>query len=469
MRVSTILRQCTLWAVLLASSKSLPAQEPQQANQSSDETVQALSQKLAAQEARIEQLEQQLAAQQPQPMEAATPPQNTTAAAADAEAADLSTPPSADQEAGRSIPQPASQAPQASSKSDMSPMDNNAMDHVMQVADGPVLHFRGFLDFSFDQGPVAQNLQYPLGVPAHSSFRTGEFDLFLNSRLAEKLSFLSEIVFSTDPTNAFGVDLERYVLTYRPSKYFEIGAGRYHTSIGYYNTAYHHGTWFSTATGRPFMYYFEDSGGVLPVHEVGVTTTGYVPGSGRLDLHWVAEVGNGQAPPGPNFGDGVESFASNRDHKDANFAIYARPEGAPGLQFGGSYLTGTLEWPGVATANQTIVSAYVVYLHSKWESLNEAVLMRHQVTDGGRSYNSPLTYTQLAYKIAKFSPYFRFQYVNIPNNDPVSNFVGRYEGPSVGLRWDCFDFAALKFQYNRVFLRDTPTENGFEAAVAFTF
>ena len=45
-------------------------------------------------------------------------------------------------------------------------------------------------------------------MPAHSSFRAGEFDLFLSSQLEEKLSFLSEVVFSSDPTNNFGVDLE---------------------------------------------------------------------------------------------------------------------------------------------------------------------------------------------------------------------------------------------------------------------
>jgi len=36
---------------------------------------------------------------------------------------------------------------------------------------------------------------------------------------------------------------------------------RYHTAIGYYNTAYHHSTWFQTTTGRPFLFEFEDKGG----------------------------------------------------------------------------------------------------------------------------------------------------------------------------------------------------------------
>jgi len=351
------------------------------------------------------------------------------------------------------------------------PVDMDSHDHMMAIPDGPELHFRGFFDLDFDDGLVAQNLQYPLGVAPHSSFRSGEFDLFMTSQLSDKLSFVAETVFSSDQTNNFEVDLERFILTYRPSPYFEIGAGRYHSAIGYYNTAYHHGLWFSTATGRPFMDYFEDSGGVLPVHEVGLTTTGRVPGLSKLNLHWVAEIGNGSAEFGSvNYGDGVQNFASDRNKKDVNLAFYVRPQRFPGLQTGGSYMWGAIV--PVATGiqmNQNVASAYVVYVNGKWESLNEAVLLRHQFPNGGRSYNSPMGYTQISRAFGIYRPYFRFQEVNIPNNDPASPFVGRYEGPSVGMRFDFFTYAALKLQYNRVYLRNQPAQNGFETQMAFTF
>ena len=351
------------------------------------------------------------------------------------------------------------------------PEEEETHDHMMEIPNGPVLHFRGFFDFDFDKGSVAQQLQYPLGVPGNSTFRAGEFDLFMTSQLSPNLSFLSELVIATDQTNSFDSDIERFQLTYRPSRYFEISGGRFHTDIGYYNTAFHHGTWFSTATGRPFMYYFEDSGGVLPVHEVGVTTTGYVPGSGRWNVHWTAEMGNGSSEFGtPLFGDGVENFVSDRNRKDVNFAIYSRPEWLDGLQIGGSYLKGDLvPANGSPIVNQTVSSAYVVFINSKWEFMNEAVLLQHQVTGSGRSYNSPLGYTQIAYRIGKYHPYFRFQEVNIPDNDPVTAFKGRYEGPSAGLRVDLFSYAALKLQYNRVFLRDALAQNGLELQTAFTF
>jgi len=170
--------------------------------------------------------------------------------------------------------------------------------HEMGLPGGPKLNIRGFLDFNFDAGSAANSLIYPLTSPpstVHSSFRFGEVDLFMSSKLSESLSFLSEVIFGSDATNNWGIDIERAQLTYKPSDYFHISAGRFHTSIGYYNNAFHHGTWFQTATGRPFMYFFEDSGGILPVHMVGVSIGGLVPGTGKWNLHWSAEMGNGES------------------------------------------------------------------------------------------------------------------------------------------------------------------------------
>jgi hypothetical protein len=403
-----------------------------------------LVKRLAAAEARIERLEAEIASKSEA---GAAQPASTTAPAAET---------------------PAAAAPEAAPEP---PAEEESHEHTMSIPGGPALKIRGFFDIDYDDGSVAQNLNYPLGVPAHPSFRAGEFDLFMTSQLAEKLSFLTEMVFSTDQTNNFGVDLERFQLTYRHNKYFEISGGRYHTSIGYYNTAFHHGTWFSTATGRPFMFYFEDSGGPLPVHEVGMTSTGLVPGSGKLNLHWIAEVGNGSAEVGsPLYGDGVENFATDRNHKDVNLAAYIRPEWMEGLQIGGSFLTGDLiPSNGTPRVNQTVSSLYAVLIDSKWEFLNEFVLLHHRVTNGGPAFNSPMGYTQIAYHFGKYRPYFRFQEVNIPTKDPVTTFTGRYEGPSVGLRYDAFTFACLKLQFNRVYLRNATAQNGAELQMAFAF
>ena len=430
-----------------------------QSTSPSEQTIKQLMERLAAAENKISQLEAQQVLNRSATPSAASPESASTA------------PVSAPAAVSPSLVATPADAPTATpdTASKDAQSDSATHDHMMEIPGGPALHIRGFFDLDFDKGLASQNLQYPVGITSNSTFRTGELDLFMTSQLSDQLSFLTEVVISTDQGNGFGIDPERFQLTYRPSKYFEISGGRFHSDIGYYNTAFHHGTWFSTATGRPFMYYFEDSGGPLPVHELGVTTTGYIP-SGKMNLHWTAEIGNGSSELfSPLRGDGVENYASDRNRKDLNFAFYSKPEWVPGLQFGGSFLNGELlPYNTSIKVHQDISSAYVVFNSPKWEFLNEAVLLHHRIVDG-RAYNSPMGYTQLAYHINKYRPYFRFQEANIPDNDPANSFRGRYEGPSVGLRTDLFDYACFKVQYNRVYLRNAPAQNGFEAQMAFTF
>ena len=67
-------------------------------------------------------------------------------------------------------------------------------DHTMEIPGGPTLKIRGFLDFNFLAGSPANPLLFPLGVPSHTTFQLGEFDLFVTSKLSQNLSFLAEMV-----------------------------------------------------------------------------------------------------------------------------------------------------------------------------------------------------------------------------------------------------------------------------------
>ena len=64
------------------------------------------------------------------------------------------------------------------------------------------------------------------------------------------------------------------LLTYKASDYFQISFGKYNTAIGYYTNAFHRAHFFQTAISRPIMFADEDDGGILPVHNIGVTATG---------------------------------------------------------------------------------------------------------------------------------------------------------------------------------------------------
>lgn len=50
--------------------------------------------------------------------------------------------------------------------------------------------------------------------------------------------------------------------------------GRYHTPLGYWNTAHHHGAHLQTTISRPRILDFEDNGGILPVHFFGLFLQG---------------------------------------------------------------------------------------------------------------------------------------------------------------------------------------------------
>jgi len=423
------------------------------AQQSDQEIIQQLMQRLAESERRIQALEQKLGI-------------SSNAAAA----APVPGP-----------PVPATAPAPAATSTDAAQDEARAeqMGHDMQIpGGGPTLNIRGFFDFDFGAGSIANPLIFPVATngcmvcgtpetPPHTAFQAGEFDLLLTSKLSDHLSFLAEMVFGADTTNEFSIDLERYQLTYRQNDYFSVSTGRFHTAIGYYNTAYHHGNWFSTAEGRPIMYLFEDTGGVLPIHTVGVTMTGLVPHTGNLGLHWIAELGNGRAST-PGF-EPVQNLYSDRNYKATNFAAYIRPEQLHGLQIGGSFYHDRLAPAGLTPVSQNISSAYVVYSTPAWEFLNEGVLLNNHLTGTPITFRSPMAYTQFSHRFGIYHPYFRYQYVNDRIGDPVNILQGLFYGPSVGVRIDYSEFAAFKLQYNRLLKGSLPAANGLNAQIAFTF
>jgi len=310
------------------------------------------------------------------------------------------------------------------------------------------------------------------------TFLFGSLDLFMTARLSDKVSTLAEVLFIAQNDNSIGADVERLLLRYRQNDYFSIAAGRYHTWVGYYNTAFNKGEYLETAVDRPFFYQFDDTGGFLPMQEVGVTATGKIP-SGKWGLNYVIEAGNGRG-----WGPGSEPAQNNQDannSKSVNGGLYIRPDWASGLQTGFSFRQDNLTVPGPAVS-ETIATVHAVFTNSKYEILNEGVLVRH-VEPTGPIFRTSCFYSQWSRSFGNVHPYFRYQYFNAPTDDPVwiyaspngyaplndTNFIGRLNGPSVGIRYDFSPHAALKLQYDRYDLRGLPSVNGLNSQVAFTF
>jgi len=332
-----------------------------------------------------------------------------------------------------------------------------------------LLRIRGFGDINFH----GDN-----GEGDTTSFTLGQLNLFVTSDISEKFKFLSEIVFEAGPdniygvprgaSNSFGVDIERYLLQYSYNDYFNLSVGRYHTAIGYYNTAYHHSTWFQTATGRPFLFQFEDQGGILPIHTIGVSASGLIP-SGALGLHYVAEVGNGRESRNPIAEEPVQNIVDDQNHKAFNLAVFARPEAIRGLQAGFSVYRNVLAPTEAPRVGQTILAAHAVYTRPNFEWLNEALVVRDAPLGQPHVFQTPGFYTQVSKRFGAYRPYFRYQYVNGPANEPIFPDVGRRQGPSAGIRFDASESVALKLQYDYTTIRNQQAINALAMQVGFTF
>jgi len=338
-----------------------------------------------------------------------------------------------------------------------------------------LLRIRGFGDVTLhgDNYHPPASLQLP---PDHTAFTLGQLNLFVTSDISDKFKFLSEVVFEAGPdniygrqrgvANTFGVDVERYLLTYSSNDYFSISAGRYHTAIGYYNTAFHHSTWLQTTTGRPLLFAFEDQGGILPIHNVGVEAYGRIP-SGSLGLHYIAEVGNGRESRNPIQEEPVQNIITDKNHKAFNVALFARPTKIPGLQFGFSAYRDLL-LPANQPVGETILATHAVFSTNNFEWLNEALVIRHTPV-GGRLFDTPAWYSQISRRWGSYRPYFRYQYINASSNEPIFPDISLRAGPQAGLRYDASESVALKLQYDYTALRNQRAVQGLEAQVGFTF
>ncbi|HEX7314004.1 MAG TPA: hypothetical protein VF297_08780 [Pyrinomonadaceae bacterium] len=329
-------------------------------------------------------------------------------------------------------------------------------EHDAEQTGAPRLQIQGFADVNLN----ASNQR-----GSHTSFALGQLDLFITSRLSEKFDVLSELIIEANRRNEFTFEIHRLLLQYTANDNLRLGVGRYHTAIGFYNTAYHHGSWFQTAANRPFIFSFEGKGGILPLHNVGLQATGRVPGA-PWGLRYVAEVGNGRASRSP-LDAAVQTALDENNRKAFNLGLYSRPKSVPGLQAGFSVYRDRLAPEGAPTVSQTIGAGYVVYQNARYESLNEFVMMR--LASNGRVYNTPAFYTQFSRQFGSYRPFFRYQYVNVPSDNPLYTDVGRRNGPALGIRYDVTDFAAFKAQYEHTSRRrQTPLDELF-LQFAFTF
>ena len=264
-----------------------------------------------------------------------------------------------------------------------------------------------------------------------------------------------------------GVDLERVLFNYDYNDHLRMSFGRYHTGIGYYNRAFHSGTWLQTTADRPLVMEFAHDGGVLPTQAVGLSFTGSIP-SGRLGLNYIAEYGSSDTELHNLTRDGTDD-EENGNH--INVGLFARPESIPGLQIGGSIYHDRIKdrrHGSDASLGQTIVNGHIVYIRHGIEFLNEGFLIRHAYQQSSTVYNMPAFYSQISKQFHRVRPFFRYQYINANQGGFLEEFVLRH-GPSFGVRFDFNDCIAFKTQLDHTMRKGQPDLNGLHLQLAYTF
>jgi hypothetical protein len=348
------------------------------------------------------------------------------------------------------------------------------------------IQWRGFgeADYKVLNQREEETADYGFVPGSAGNFYTGDFGLFLTSRLTNKASVLSEIVFEEGDAQSYKVNLRRMLLKYDYNDHLKMSFGRYQTNIGYYNWAFRSAAWLQTTADRPLVMEYASNGGLLPTQAIGVSVTGEIP-SGKLGLNYVAEYGSSDTIRPDINGDGLLTDENNGNQ--TNLGLFARPEKLRGLQIGASYDHDQISnnvlnastraqvplppgSPGPsARYNQTIVNAYAVYDAHGIEFLNEGFLIRHALIGGPLRFDTPVFYSQFSRQFGPVRPFFRYQYANASATNWIFDDVGLRFGPSFGARYDVNDYVAFKVQLDNTVRRGLPDLNGLHLQLAFAF
>ena len=425
-----------LLLLLLLTTGAVRGQSPPPAA-GSEPSVQTLLERIQQLETRISQLEDHERKQEAIKTANVTPP-----AAVEPQAAN------ATQTAAPTTPPP---VPQAEDHEHMGEMRESTERHY------PSLQIRGFGDVDFSATDQKGSI---------SGFKLGQFVLHFASPLSEKVSYFGEVSFTAVPTG-YDLSVERTIIRYDYNDFFKVSFGKYHTPIGYWNAAFHHGAWLQTTISRPEMVRF--GGTFIPTHFVGLQVEGNIP-SGGLGLGYNVGLGNGRSSILSKSGDSGDS----NDNRSWVAAVFARPARLYGLQVGGSVYRDKLTPQPGQNFGEWISAADVVWTKEKPEFLAEFANVHHRDVLTSNTWNSQAFYVQLAYRLPwqqnKWKPYYRFEYIHKPESDPTLVDTLDLSGSTLGVRYDITNYAAFKGEYrNSRHGVNEPRVNGAFFQTAFTF
>lgn len=309
-----------------------------------------------------------------------------------------------------------------------------------------------------------------IGKESKSKLSTGFLDFYLTKDINDKISILIDLVFETID-NSYAADLERVQITYDVNEYLQITSGKFHTPYGYWNTAFHHGLQIQTSILRPKFIAFEDRGGVLPSHSVGVMSEGFIN-----DFSYNAYVTSGFAiknDPSTPTSKGIIS-TNNGEGQDGNklFGLtlaYNMEDTKVGVH---SF------YQKVNIFNNTSTDVFMYGAFFAMESQNielysELYLFSNKNSEGqfkNKYLQSRAFFVQLAYEYKSFKPYARIETAHYNENDfyfSAQNLTtGKsYDRAALGIAYEIAQDATIKVA--TIANRDLHSEMNFDFLTQF--
>ncbi len=293
----------------------------------------------------------------------------------------------------------------------------------------------------------------PQSAEPTSTFLNAGFNALFGAQLGGGFDALSELFFESEDTGETVADAERLVVRWRGGP-FAIAAGRMHTDFGYFNNAYHHGTFLQLPVRRPAIILFEDFGGILPTHVIGLQASVKASLDAGVALNGTVAVVNTRNPT-------FNSVPLVNSHMEKG--VFTKLElvgSAPGSLRGG--VAALFSWIPPASAEvrpalpdtqiQEIVSnVYLAYPHLPFNLDIEGYSVMHRAA--GRTWVSWGGFAVAGYAIGDVTPYLMVDFIKVPSTDPYFWSGPGRAGPANavtgtgGLRVDLTPWCTLKGQY----------------------
>jgi len=300
---------------------------------------------------------------------------------------------------------------------------------------------------------------------SEDGFVIGQAVAHLSASLGNSFSVFGEIS-ATGRDSEYSLEVERMIVKYEFSDLLKLSAGRYHSPIGYWNSAFHHGAWLQTTTSRPEVAKFGSR--IIPIHFVGLLAEGTWTQS-KLGLSYELGFGNGRHANIARAGDAGDI---NGD-KAWMVQLRAAPDALGGVKLGLGYYSDEVQPDGALPSEESTVSAYVAWSQESPEVIVEYLHSEHElVSDSSVNGDVDAWYAQFAYRLGDelgdWKPYARYERTEVDNSDPLLGADGLdYEGSILGVRWDFNAYGALKFEYRNEEFDNAGRENNYRVQLSF--